>query len=280
MTFGILYCSYNSPEMVEMSLFPWVKARSRHNVKIAAVSGMFKENFELGMPDTDVVTGMNLGVYEAEKQIDFTYLQNWYEEGEKIDFNNVKRVYQTEAEIRDKGLQHLLEAGVDYVILWDGDEITTADEIDRLLNYIQKDPLICWYRFYYKNLIFDDNTYVKDFCPPRVFRVNYNNAYRLNQFIYDNDVSYKGLITRDIINYQQLPSKTIPDTVLEPLHYTWNNYERSVSKIKYQEKRWNPPNGNGCSLRVNEQERKIEWNLDYFQRMGQSIPKTYKLKCI
>ena len=272
-TFGILYCSYGIPEMVEMSLEPWLQAKDGGRIKIAAVSAMFREYAEMGQIDNDEQTEIKLNLALEAGDLDYLYVQNPTSECRE-------KIYQTEAQVRDKGLQYLLRAGVDYVILADSDECFSLNEISGLLNYIQKDPLICWYRFYYKNLIFDNNTYVKGFCPPRVFRVNYNNTYRLNQFVYDNDVSYKGLITRDIINYQQLPSKTIPDTVLEPLHYTWNDYERSKSKIKYQEKRWNPPNGNGCSLRINEQEQKIEWNLDYFKRVGQSIPQTYKLECI
>ena len=266
MKFGLLFCAYGIPEYLEQSINPWIGAKKKFDIKIAAVHGQFKENHDLGYEDNDLKTQQKLLDKLASQKLDFVYIQNEY--------NNEKK-YESEAQIRNKGLQYLLGQKVDYVILWDLDEVITEQEIDNLINYIQKDEFIAWYNIEYKNLTFNRKTFTKGFSPPRVFKTNYGGGYKLKEMIYDNDVSYE-TIDGQIIHYKQLPSKRIGTHVLNPLHYTWCDYERARQKIEYQNKHFG--HYAGCSFKINEKEQKIEFNEDYYRKTNEMLPELYYLE--
>jgi len=266
MKLGILFCAYGIPEYIEQSINPWIKAKGEFDIKIAAVHGQFKENHELGYGDNDLETQKKLLDRLVNKELDFVYIQNEY--------NNEKK-YQTEAQIRNYGLKYLLKEKVDYVILWDLDEVITEQEISNLIEYIQKDEFIAWYNIEYKNLTFNDKTYTKGFSPPRVFKVNYGGGYKLKEMIYDNDVSYE-TIDGQILHYKSLPNKKVPVHLVNPLHYTWCDLDRCREKIKYQNSHFS--HGAGCSFRINEKEQKIEFNEDYYRKTNEMLPELYYLE--
>ena len=263
---GVVFCAYGIPEYVEQSIKPWVELKKEYPVFIAAVHGQFKEYHEMGIEDNDKETQLILLDKLHKGDIDYVYIQNAP--------NNPNKIYQTEAQIRDKGVQWLLEQKVDYIWLWDLDEETTVEEIKKAINFIQKNDLIAWFRTYYKNLVFDEKHYI-DFCPPRIFKVNYDNIYKFKRIIYDNDAEYHGIITRDILSYQQLPALTIPRSIFNPVHFSWLNNERSHQKILYAEKRWSPPNGNGCSFKW--ENGHLQFNAEYYKRIGQPIPEVFTI---
>lgn len=267
MKIGCIYCCYGNPEYIDDCLKPWIEAKKEHNILIAAVHGQFKEYHDLGIEDNDIITQKQLLDRLVNKDLDFAYIQNEY---------NNEKIYQTEAEIRDKGLQWLLKRNCDYVVLLDGDEKYTFEEINNLINYIQKDEFIAVYNIEFKNLTFDNFHYTKGFSPQRVWQVNLNH-WKLYKINYDNDCIYKNVNTGDILSDKDFSHKKIPINLVNPLHYTWNDLERSKLKIKYAEKRWNPPNGNGCSFKISEDGKSIDWNLDYYNRINQNIPELHKL---
>jgi hypothetical protein len=260
---GIIACIYGNSSYIDECLSPWINLRNKYNIVISIVHGQFKEYHDLGYEDNDRETQNKLlrGNYE-----DYLYIQNNYWMTPKD-----KYIYQTEAEIRNEGLQPLLKEKCDYVWLWDLDEETNINELTKTIEYIQKDEFICWYKTYYKNLVFDYNHYLDNFNPPRIFKVNYGD-FKLNKCIYDNDFSYLNNKTGEEIDYKKLASKTVPRNIFFALHKSWCDYEASYKKIKYQEKRWNPPNGNGCGFKINHELKKIEFNEDYFRRTNQNIP--------
>ena len=266
MKIGLLFCAYGIPEYIEQSINPWIKAKEKFDIKIAAVHGQFKENHDLGYEDNDLETQQKLLDRLASKELDFVYRQNEY--------NNEKK-YGSEAQIRNKGLQFLLNESVDCILPWDLDEVITEQEISNLIDYLKKDEFIAWYKIEYKNLTFNRKTYTKGFSPPRAFKTNYGCGYKLKEMIYDNDVSY---ITVDgqIIHYQQLPSQKIGTHVLNPLHYTWCDYERAKQKIEYQNKHFG--HYAGCSFKINEKEQRIEFNESYYRKTNEMLPELYYLE--
>jgi hypothetical protein len=275
MRLGIIYCSYGMPEYINNSLSPWIKSKGLYDIKIAAVHGQFKEYHENGLIDDDRETQDKLKLLELEKEIDFLYLQ--YDYSVFPPDKHYNPIYQTEAEIRDNGLRYLLTQNCDWILLWDGDEEITEKEINYLFEYLSREDskLYGWFRIEYRNLTFSNKLYTKGFSPPRVFNANYQNKYRLNNVIYDNDMSYLNIITNDIVNYQQLANKIIPPNHINPLHYSWNDFERSRKKIQYQEKHFSY--GMGCSFRVNDEKKCIEFNLDYYRKINQSPPELYEI---
>ena len=88
-------------------------------------------------------------------------------------------------------------------------------------------------------------------------------------------MSYIGILNRYILNDEYLPDKQIPTELVNPLHLSWNDYERSCKKIIYQEKRWNPPYGHGCFLKINEEKQSIEFNMEHFKLIGKIPPEVY-----
>lgn len=264
---GIIGTAYGCADTLYQTVAPWIHLKDLgYDLTLAISHGMFSDYKDF-KEDNDVKTQELLknGVWH-----DYLYIQNDYSKDEP-------RIYQTEAEIRNKCLQYLLLQDVDYVWLVDfADEFYTTKEIDDVISYLENEPFIICHSIEFKNVIFN-NKYVKGFQPSRIWKVDTGN-YKLNKCYYDNDMLYHGKITRDIKTDKEFASKKIPTNIVNPLHLSWNNYERSVEKIRYHEKRWNPPNGNGCSFKVNKEKECIEWNLDYYNRIGQSIPEEFELK--
>lgn len=265
---GIIYCCYGNPEYIDDCLKPWLEAKKQHDILIAAVHGQFKEYHDLGVPDNDLESIRQLSILHRDgNKIDHLYIQNHY-----TGFS----YWQTEAEIRDKGLQWLLGQNCDYIILLDGDEKFSVEEINNIIKYIQKDEFNVVYKIEFKNLTFNKETYTKGFAPFRIWKVNVND-WKLHQVIYDNDMSFINAKTGAIKVDKEFSLKTIPVNLCNPLHYSWCDLEKSKLKIKYAEKRWNPPNGNGCSFSISKDGNSICLNEEYYKRIGQSPPELFKL---
>jgi hypothetical protein len=258
MRIGVLCCFYGCEDMLYKVILPWLNLKenlTKTDVQIAVVHGLFKENKENGEINNDSGT---LGLLQGGGWHDFLYVQP---EG----------VYESEAEIRDKGLQYLLKQDCDYIILLDGDEVYREEEIVNALDFAYSEPLISWFNIEFKNLTFDENKYTKGFSPPRIFKVN-SGEYKLNNMYWDNDVSYvDGRMNQ--VDYKNLSSKKIPVSLCNPEHYTWLNNERSRKKIAYQEAHFKQ--GAGCSFKWGE--NGLEWNEDYFTKTGQEKPELHTI---
>ncbi len=245
MKIGILSCLYGVPDLAKQCLDPWFELKDELNLVIGCCHSQFKEYAEF---DTNSDTE-TLNILKQYK-FDSFYI------GDRP---------MLEHEVRDIVLQDLLKLNVDYVILLDGDEIWTTDQIKELISVIKKNPLYAWFSIEYKNLTFNKNTYTLGFCPPRVFKVEYVGC-KLRHFYWDNDISYIQANDKTaIISYRDLPNKKI-QTIL-PTHHTWLNDERSRKKIIYQEKHF--ANGSGCSFKWDDG---LKWNEDFFVKTGQTKP--------
>lgn len=265
MKIGLLLCSYGYPEYVDRCLEPWLKLKKTHDIQIATINGMFKEYVEMDQIDNDKETQEKLTKYHNNKQIDFLYIHNATGENRPV------KEYHNEAQLRDIALQYLLKQNCDLIWLWDIDEIATVEELERTIQYIQQpeNKFIVWFRTEYKNCFDTEDKYIKGFNPPRIWRAKSNN-YELDSCYYDNDFTYKGVITRDIIKDNQFPNKSIPTSIFNAIHLSWLSTEKSKNKIKYQISR-----GWDCSNIFNEKTNKIEFNREWYKKRSLQIPNIF-----
>lgn len=267
MKFGLVFCSYNTPKYTIESITPWINLKDKLNIYISACHGLFKEYYENGVLDNDSDGLDKLLSLNINKKIDYLYVQNHY----GVDFARDIKKYETEAQIRNYCVQELLKQEVDYIILWDSDEIATEIEIENFIQYIQKNSLYTWFSINYKNLVFSENQYIDGFCPPRAFKTITNN-YKLKEIYWDNDFSYFNLKTGENKSYKDFSSKMIPKTIIYPKHYTWLSDNRSKEKINYQMKHFGH-----CGYKWNDKEDKLEFNEEFYQKTYQILPKV--LEC-
>ncbi len=242
---GLLLCSYASENYIDQCLESWLKF---DNVVISVTSCPFI-NFE-----------------EQDNHKNMEKLYDYQNKG-KIDSIYTTYMPIKECEARNYPLQRLISLNCDIIVLVDVDEIWTVQEIQNLIDYINKTPQFCWYKVEYKNLIFNKNTYITGFDPARVFRVNYNNwniDYELYQCIDDNDFNY--LSKHGLIRDKWLPHTIIDIKICNPLHYSWLNNDRSRRKIEYQKRRnWN------TSFNWNYEKNCIEFNEIYYKDKNKPI---------
>ena len=258
---GLLVTAFECDEELDEVLKPWIEYQKlgKDEIIISVVSAQFKAYHELKI-------GFN-----NEKTVEkLQYLFNNY----TVKYLNTPSKALEEWDARNLALEPLLIERCDLIWLWDADEFATVEEIEKAIEFVKTNELTCWFRTYYKNLVFDEKHYIKDFCPPRIFRTHYN-SYVLDKYIYYNDVCYKGTITRDILNQDRFPNQKIPQNKFFPLHKSWCDLERVKKKINYQLARWSPPNGNGCSFKIEND--KICFDPEYFKRINQPPPEVFEL---
>lgn len=255
---GLHFSAYESVEFIDKFLAPWLefKKDKTNELIISAGHVCFKEFQEMGFP-------------VESKDGTCEVLARKHKNGE-IDFFSFTESPLTEAEARTEILKPLLEQNVGCLVISAPDEIFTVNQIKTIFEYIKKDPFLIWYRLEYKNLVFSEDQFIRGFNPPRIF---FNNrGYKIVKFRADDEILYEK--NGQIIDYLQLPNKQIPFHICAPLHYSWLDNQRSYNKIKYQSLRWNSPNGNGCSFKINEN-GKLDWNLDFYKRVSQAIPELF-----
>lgn len=260
MTIGLLLACYNDIEFFDDCLKPWVELKEELNIKIAISFGIFKQYKELGYIDD----GRDASEHIIHKKYeDFLYIQNnyWYQKPEEF-------IYQTEIELRNYSLNYLLKENCDYIKLIGIDEIYTKDQIRDLVNYIKSNQSVCSFNIRMKNFVFDKNHYILDFCPVRVYKVNYID-WKLKGFhgddegYYENDLEEKS-------DYRRFPNIEIPNVL--PKHFTWLDDERSRGKILYQRLRWNGENG--CSFTY-DKNNKLCFNEEYFKIYNKTKPEVF-----
>ncbi len=264
---GVLYCAYSSPEYIQF-INPWIKLKDELNIVIAGANGMFREMHELDYEDNDEETIEKLLQLRFIGDIDFLYVQNDPATKKKENF-----IFETEAQIRDRALQYLLEQNCTHILLLDSDEAYTEKEIRNIIESLEKDKFTTWFRIEFKNLTFSEKTYTKNFRPPRIFRV-ISGDNKLSGVYYDNDCVYIDKNGNEK-GYLEFSSAVISLSKANPLHYTWLSDERSKKKVAYQVAHFS--HGAGCSYKWNEEKNCLEFNENYFKITGQSKPILYNI---
>ncbi len=238
--FGVILVGYNCQEYFDECLAPWLEARRTgvggHQIKICAVNCPFTS-----FPLED----------EDGTRAKFTELL----ENNEIDFLVKTDNQVDETFARGKALEWCVANGCDFTWMCDLDEFYKLIDIERIINFVEKQKFVASFKIPLKNYIFNGDEYLEEpFTPFRIHRLKYQ-SYVANSFWDDNNIQYKGTITRDFKFDINFPYTVIPSSLVWIRHQTWMNNERSKSKVFYQKARnWN------CSYQWNEIENKLEFN--------------------
>jgi hypothetical protein len=243
---GIILSAYSLDEYVEQCLSPW----QSFDVPIACCSFQF-ENFQ-----------------KQSNEKCLNELRRFIPE-ECLFYDDSKSLKEHEA--RNIPLEYLKNnTDIDTILILDIDEFYTKKEIENLLNFINSEDFswIAWSRINFKNYIFDGQMWTDDFCPPRIFKIKYQD-YFLDKFYWDNDILYTKE-NGEQADYKRLSSITVPKKDAHIKHMTWLNNERSKNKIEYQEKHFGK-----CSFKWDYINNKIEINYKYYQDNNISAPSVF-----
>lgn len=247
MKIGVLFCAYRNINTVENSLKGWLDIKeSGYDVEIAAVSLPFAQ-FE---PKEDDGTQRFLSASKDKLA--------W------LRFGNA--TVGEECNTRDLAAQVLKERGCDVIILWDGDEIATKQQLEAVLRFIAADKFCAWFQFSYKNYVFDESHFLAEpFTPPRAFRVKVGSL-KLGSLIADNLFYYEDTHGQRVSPWQA-SFRTIPKKTAWIKHLSWLDDSRAREKIAYQQ--LHIPEG--CPFLINK-DGEMKWNEPYFLTRGENIP--------
>lgn len=248
---GIIFCMFGNQDFVEPCLNAWKQVKNEFFV-YSCVSAPFE-----GYEDLKVETDNTAELIRAANIMDFHFITDKY-------------IKETDA--RQKCLDYLKEQNCDTVFLVDIDEFYTVEEVNKILEYVDKNKDVAWFKISFRNFFQNKNQFLSEyFCPPRIYRVNFL-PFKLHSFIEDNGISY--LANNNIIHPSCLRNKTIEIGVS---HYSWLSNTGTKNKILYQNQRWSSErksslNGDGCSYKWNEEQNCVEFNEIWYKKNKLEIP--------
>lgn len=240
---GVIFSSLNDEANLALALSPWIEARRTglggHKWLICAVSVPF-HGFDVGPMD---MTQPRLEAHLLAGDIDHLIA-------------GTSPMLETES--RGAALVWLREQGADITWQADGDEHPTVPQIERIAAFVERNPLVVWFRLCLRNAVFNERTFlVEPFTPPRIHRVHPKVgvlSFTASCFLQDNDVGYAGGLTRDIKVQGQFASMTVPKSVAWVKHLSWIG-DRARRKVAYQQAR-----GWQCSFAWDDAQGGLIWN--------------------
>lgn len=253
MRVGILCNFYGFPHYLNDVLKSWFKFKDRFI--FAAASCKFDQYLNINYLKEDTETAFRLKT-QYKDLISYVY-------DTQISNDSIVRNYP---------LNYLLENKADYIWLLDEDEFYTEDQINNILNFVESEPFVPWFKINFKNYVNDEKHWIDGFCPPRIFRASFNKL-KLDRFYFENDIIYKDKDNKDI-DYKTLANLEIPKSFAHVKHYSWcGDKEFLKNKVKYQLLRYNGI----CSYKWNQKEEKLELDIDnYYNKFNINPPTIIK----
>lgn len=255
---GVIAVGRDCADVLDSVLAPWIDAMARHDIRICLLSATFKGMEGILPPAPDEATVRAMQGYHTKHAGRIN----------AVAFDG----YMTEAEVREVGRRVLMKQGVDLIWLLDCDELYTADNIDRIIAFVNRTPLVTWYKLSLRNYVFDDKTYLVDpFTPPRIWRCKAG-EWVLHRCTYDNDMVYStpaGVEVADVA----LSTMTIPPALVLVKHLSWMNDARGQMKVRYQERHF--AHGGGCSYAW-DPVRGLVFNPAWYARNRLPLPETVR----
>lgn len=247
---GIIFCGYNQEQWVARSLAPWLALKDTHGFAIAACSLPFAEYKD----------------FNQKKDGTQDYLL--YLEGQgKIDKVFTSPEYIKETEARQLCLDYLCQKGAKVIWMVDADELYTQEQISTIIDIINKDKFIVWYKLNFKNYFKDIHTFFDEpFCPPRIFKCKVG-QYDILKFIDDNHICYMDTLG-ELIHPSRLPTFTISKNHVWIDHPSWLDNESSKLKVQYHAKHFS----DGLCSYSWDDNKGLYFNPDYYTKRNISYP--------
>lgn len=263
--YGIIWVGWQSEDMLNASLSPWVAARAArlegHDWVVCCVAVPFVGFTQPARLD-GTVDALSARLHDGS--IDCLVA-------------GVSPAPLTETDARGRALTWLRDTGkVDLVWQVDSDEIYTEAQILAITRFIDHQPYITWFKLCLRNAVFTADQYLTEpFTPARIHRV-YPPGWFAHGFWDDNNVSYLGRVIGPVHQETRrdtaFPSLTIPKETAWIKHLTWLSDERSRSKVAYQRAR-----GWECSYRWDETTNQLAFNEAYYAARGLPLPTVARL---
>ena len=167
MKIGVLLTAYNCESYIDDCLAPWLKLRDEYNFVIACNSGMFKDYLELGISEKNEGTLKKL----IQKNLDYltsisgkNLIDEDYSRDISLDFLNGGRF--------GRGVK------CDLLIVIDGDEVFTEQNIRDILDFVMKNPDHDGYKINFKNHTINKGLFTYDYEHVRIFGMNRHGGIR------------------------------------------------------------------------------------------------------
>lgn len=255
MKIGISGIGYQCQEHLAEVLQPWIdlKTNGRHEITISLAYGIFPELYAISQANPEPPDGSlsSLREYLSRKEINALF---------------VPPEPKYEWDLRTCTLPALLKEQIDLLWLLDlQDEIYSRDEIYRIVDFVESRQDVVWFKVNFKNYVFALDRYIEDFTVPRIWRTRIPAC--ILRFHYDNSITYE-----DGQRQETLTHLTIPRGVAFPKHLSWVGAREYLKrKITFQRLHYGV-----CSYRWDEEGDRLQFNEDYYLRVGREIPKVYK----
>lgn len=258
MKIGVLFTCYNCEDYVDQCLEPWLNLRDEMNFVFAASSGMFSDYLALGISEKNEGTLEKL----ISKKLDFLVTTSG------------KNLLDEDAS-RNICLEFLKKQQCDLIILLDGDEVYTEEQIKTIFAFVKEHHVYDGYAIYFKNFYFKRGIFTYDFCHHRIFWLNRHGG--IKEFHFDNEFTYEDGTD------PQLYRTEIPREIAFVDHYSWlSDDTRTRDKILYQNERYSGPDGNfprnlRCSFEWNRELDRLEFNQDFWMWKSGETPVLHEM---
>jgi hypothetical protein len=263
MKIGVLLTCYNCEDYVDKCLEPWLNLKEEYNFVIAANSGMFKDYLTLGISEKNEGTVKKL----LEKKLDFlvttsgkNLLDEDYSRDVCLDFLRGGRWGRNEP--------------CDLLIVVDGDEIYTEENIRKIIKFVKENPDHEGYKLNFKNYSVKKGLFV-DYRHDRIFWMNRHGG--INRFYFDNQFEYVDhALGKKEVKYKD--SCMIPKSVAFIEHYSWLSEDpRTLDKIEYQQLRYTGlenqiPKDSRCSYYWNNEANSLRFNKKHYDYWNLNVP--------
>jgi FkbM family methyltransferase len=212
MRIGIQLIAYNSAEVLEELLAPWLKLKDRYDLKVWVGSGQFKTYNQMGCENLNGPTIKLLEEMIKEGKIDYLF---------QPDPDNLL----DDAETRDKCIPWMKEQDIDLMIQLDSDEFYTEQEVENLITFIEENPEPSVYNVVFNNIVGDSR---EDWVRFAVGWIKRHGG--IKNYYFDCHFSFiEG-------EYRDAPNITVPKTLVHPTHLTWTHNKNTTGPSHIQEK--------------------------------------------
>ena len=212
MKIGIQLIAYNSAEVLEELISPWLRLKDKYDLKVWVGSGQFNTYNQMGCENLNGPTIKLLEEMIKEGKIDYLF---------QPDPENLLDDHET----RDKCIPWMEEQDIDLMIQVDSDEFYTEQEVENLITFIEENPQPSVYNVVFDNVVGDSREDWVRFAAGWIKRHG-----GIKNYYFDCHFSFSEG------EYRDAPNITVPKTLVHPTHSTWTHNKNTTGPSHIQEK--------------------------------------------